>query len=66
VLETVATCHRHTVRESQILNLLTHGLASKQVARQLGISVYTVNEHLGSLYRKCDVTGREELIGRLT
>jgi DNA-binding CsgD family transcriptional regulator len=66
VLETVATCHRLTVRESQILNLLTHGLASKQVARQLGISVYTVNEHLGSLYRKCDVTGREELIGRLT
>jgi DNA-binding CsgD family transcriptional regulator len=66
LLETVATCHRLTVRESQILNLLTHGLASKQVARQLGISIYTVNEHLGSLYRKCDVTGREELIGRLT
>jgi len=66
LLDTVATCQRLTARESRILSLLTHGLASKQIARQLGISVYTVNEHLGSLYRKCDVTGREELIGRLT
>ncbi len=66
LLKTVATCHRLTARESQILSLLTHGLASKQIARHVGISVYTVNEHLGSLYRKCDVTGREQLIGRLT
>jgi DNA-binding CsgD family transcriptional regulator len=66
LLKTVATCHRLTARESQILSLLTHGLASKQIARQVGISVYTVSEHLGSLYRKCGVTGREQLIGHLT
>src|SRR5262245_15092305 len=66
LLRTVATCHRLTARESQILGFLTHGLAGKQIARRVGISVYTVNEHLGSLYRKCDVSGREQLIGRLT
>ena len=31
----------------------------------LEISLLTVNGHLGSLYRKCGVSGREELFGRL-
>lgn len=66
LLRTLAACNKLTTRESQILSLLTHGLAGKQIARQLGMSIYTVNGHLGSLYRKCDVIGREELIGRLT
>jgi DNA-binding NarL/FixJ family response regulator len=62
----LATCNRLTPRESDVLGLLVHGLASKQIARQLAISLFTVNEHLRSLYRKCGVTGREELFGRLT
>jgi len=62
----LATCNRLTPRESDVLGLLVHGLASKQIARRLAISPLTVNEHLRSLYRKCGVTGREELFGRLT
>lgn len=65
LLETLATYHELTAREAQVLGLVAHGLASKQVARELRISVQTVNRHLQSLYRKCGVTGREELFGQL-
>ena len=58
-------CHELTARETDVLGLLVRGLAGKQIARELAISPWTVNEHLHSLYRKCAVTGREELIGRL-
>jgi DNA-binding CsgD family transcriptional regulator len=66
LLETVAACNKLTARESEVLGLLVHGLAGKQIARQLAISLFTVNEHLGSLYRKCGVPGRDELLGHLT
>jgi DNA-binding CsgD family transcriptional regulator len=65
LLRTLAVCHELTARETDVLGLLVRGLAGKQIARELAISLWTVNEHLHSLYRKCAVTGREELIGRL-
>jgi DNA-binding NarL/FixJ family response regulator len=57
--------HRLTARESTVLELLSHGLAGKHIARAIGLSPQTVNGHLQSIYRKCRVTGREELFGRL-
>jgi len=66
LLDTLAAHHQLTVRESEILGLLVHGLAGKQIARELGISLLTVNGHLQSVYRKCGVSGRDELFGRLT
>lgn len=65
LLATLAAYNRLTGRESEVLGLLAYGLASKQIARELAISLLTVNGHLTSLYRKCGVTGREELFGRL-
>ncbi len=65
LLGTLSTYNRLTNRESQILRLLALGLAGKQIARELTISPATVNAHLTSLYSKCRVTGREELIGHL-
>jgi DNA-binding CsgD family transcriptional regulator len=65
LLGTIAACHLLTPREAQILGLLVDGLAAKQMARKLEISALTVNEHLRSLYRKCGVTSRAELVGRL-
>jgi DNA-binding CsgD family transcriptional regulator len=66
ILGTLAACNRLTARESEALDLLAYGLAGKQIARELAISPLTVNGHLRSLYRKCGVNGREELLGRLT
>jgi len=65
LLGTFADHHGLSARESEIFSLLVDGLASKQIARELAISLLTVNGHLGSLYRKVDVSGREELFGRL-
>jgi DNA-binding CsgD family transcriptional regulator len=66
LLSTFKASEGLTPRESQMFALLVEGLAAKQIARRLGISLLTVNEHVRSLYRKCGVTGRAELIARLT
>jgi len=52
-------------RETDVLRLLVQGLAAKQVARRLGISVLTVGDHQRSLYRKAGVNGRDELVSLL-
>jgi DNA-binding CsgD family transcriptional regulator len=62
---TVAAYHGLTRREVEVLELVVRGLPGKHVARELGIALVTVNGHLKSLYRKCGVTGRDELVGRL-
>jgi DNA-binding CsgD family transcriptional regulator len=54
-----------SARESDVLRLLVQGLAAKQVARRLGISVLTVGDHQRSLYRKAGVRGRDELVSLL-
>ena len=65
LVSTVATYHGLTRREREVLDLVVRGLPGKHVARELGIALVTVNGHLKSLYRKCGVTGRDELLGRL-
>lgn len=65
LLAVLVAHHRLTPRESTVLELLSFGLAGKHVARETGLSLQTVNGHLQSIYRKCGVTGREELFGRL-
>ena len=54
-----------SAREVEVLRLLVQGLAAKQVARRLGISVLTVGDHQRSLYRKAGVRGRDELVSLL-
>jgi HD-GYP domain-containing protein (c-di-GMP phosphodiesterase class II) len=45
-------------RECEVLALLARGLATKQVARQLGISPKTCDHHIQSLYAKAGVSTR--------
>lgn len=66
LLPTIASIHDLTRREAEVLEWLTAGLATKQIARELALSPYTVNDHLKSIYRKCGAAGREDLFGRLT
>lgn len=55
-----------TNREAMVLDLVADGLAAKQIARRLGLSVLTVNDHLRSTYRKAGISGREELLALTT
>lgn len=65
LLHTVADIHALTEREVEVLERLAEGLATKHIARDLGLSPFTVNDHLKATYRKCGAAGREELLSRL-
>ena len=49
-----------TPKELQVLHKLREGHAAKSVAHYMDISVYTVNQHLRSIYRKLNVHNRIE------
>ncbi|ANE03877.1 hypothetical protein ccrud_06395 [Corynebacterium crudilactis] len=49
-----------TNREREILNLVSHGKKNSSIARQLGLSTSTVNNHVESLLRKLDASSRTE------
>lgn len=49
-------------RESEVLGLLSTGLANKQIAMELGISEHTVKFHVSSIYQKLNVTNRTEAV----
>jgi DNA-binding CsgD family transcriptional regulator len=65
LLRVVAEAHGLSARELDVLERLMAGLAIKQIARDLRLSPFTVNDHLKAIYRKCGTAGREELLGRL-
>lgn len=49
-------------REKELLEHLARGLARKEVAREMGISHFTVGEYLQSIYRKLSVNSRGEAV----
>ncbi|MBZ4416317.1 LuxR C-terminal-related transcriptional regulator [Myxococcus sp. RHSTA-1-4] len=52
-------------RERQTLELLLRGLTDKEIAGQLGISRFTVNQYTKSIYRRFGVQSRTALLARL-
>jgi len=57
-----ATAPQLTAREHEVLLLLAHGRSNKLVARELDISVRTVETHRLSLRRKLGVDSASELL----
>jgi DNA-binding CsgD family transcriptional regulator len=52
-------------RETQVAEAVALGLSNKHVAERLDISVRTVENHLRSIFAKCGVTTRTQLVARL-
>ena len=48
-------------REREVVGLLLHGLANKEIAQRLGIGEQTVKNTLSSAYQRLGVTSRGEL-----
>jgi len=51
-----------TRRESEIVSLVKQSLTNQQIAKMLGLSNRTVENHLQSIYEKTGVASREKLI----
>jgi DNA-binding NarL/FixJ family response regulator len=51
-----------TGREVEVLQLLSQGLANKQIAEILQISPHTVKFHIGAIYAKIGATNRAEAV----
>jgi DNA-binding CsgD family transcriptional regulator len=51
-----------TARELEVLDLVVERHANREIAARLFLSPRTVEKHVGSLFTKLAVTGREELI----
>jgi DNA-binding NarL/FixJ family response regulator len=52
---------RLTPREREVLRHLARGYAYKEIARQLGISIKTVETHASAVLRKLQLSNRNEL-----
>ena len=52
-------------REREIATLASQGLASREIAERLFLSVRTVDNHLQRVYSKLGLTGREQLASAL-
>jgi DNA-binding CsgD family transcriptional regulator/tetratricopeptide (TPR) repeat protein len=51
-----------TAREAEVLGLVAEGLANRDVAAQLSLSVRTVEKHMESLLRKSGCASRTQLV----
>ena len=49
-------------RETDVLRLLARGQSYKEAARDLGLSPYTVGDHVKKIYQKLAVTSRGEAV----
>jgi len=47
-------------REVEVLRLVADGETNGQIAARLGLSINTVERHVGNVYRKIDARGRAE------
>lgn len=51
-------------REVEILSLLAKGLLKKEIGEQLGISYWTVQTHVGRIYKKLHVHSRAQAVAK--
>jgi DNA-binding CsgD family transcriptional regulator len=54
-----------TPREIDVAHRLARGLATVEIARELHLSRYTVQDHLKSVYEKTGVSSRGELVAKM-
>ncbi|WP_461485430.1 response regulator transcription factor [Pedobacter sp.] len=51
-----------TSREIELLALIANGLENKSIAKELGISPFTVKRHIENIYKKLQAKNRVHLV----
>jgi DNA-binding NarL/FixJ family response regulator len=62
--ESPLTVFTLSIRENEVLQLLSQGLLYKEIAEQLHISTSTVRQHIHRIYEKLHVQNRTEAINK--
>lgn len=61
----VALAYGLSTRECAVTRLCIEGRSTKEMAAQLRMSTYTVQDHLKSIFAKTGVRSRGELVGQV-
>ena len=51
-----------TAKEIEVLEILLDGKNRKEIAEELNLSANTIKTHIAHIYKKFDVSSKEELI----
>ncbi|GGM49764.1 response regulator transcription factor [Dactylosporangium sucinum] len=65
VSDVIAGAHGLTARERDVTGLAALGRSTRQIANELGISPFTVADHLKSVFAKVGVRSRSELVAAI-
>ena len=62
----VLEAHGLTPAQVRVASLVLRGRSTQQIVNELGISAYTVQEHLGAVFDKFGIGSRRELVAALS
>lgn len=65
-VDVFSRAHGLTKREADVVVELSHGHSTRHTAHQLGLSEYTVQDHLKAIFAKSSTASRAELIAQAT
>ncbi|QDQ00525.1 helix-turn-helix transcriptional regulator [Lysinibacillus fusiformis] len=65
MLAFLITAYNLTLREKEVVFEIIKGIPTKEIAQNLAISNYTVQDHLKMIFQKVDVSNRNELVWKI-